>query len=203
MSQMETGARNQFDSEDIPPGSGSGLRRVLRAVRCRLRMALGRLRKHHGYQDERWNPLEITPDVLTATRVEDLPFPHHLFKCLYKARFEELMTRFEEPGRAGQEFIARLTLEEASRCPYHQVDWPTIARLSIAVLARIQEGQRRDLAIREISRRFHLTNRDQAELLSLFIDPISWGFGSPQLSNGQHRVCAMKKAGAEFCIVER
>lgn len=59
------------------------------------------------------------------------------------------------------------------------------------------------MTLKDISRRFNLTDRDQAELLSLFVDPIVWGFDAPQLSNGQHRVCALKKASVALCIVER
>jgi hypothetical protein len=76
-------------------------------------------------------------------------------------------------------------------------------RTQLAVLARMQEGQHRDKALKEISRRFKLTDRDQSELFCLFADPIHWGFGADKLGNGQHRVCALKMAGAKFCIVER
>ncbi len=178
--------------------------RVLRILRWRLGLVVSRLRQRHEYQDERWDPLEITPATLTTVRVEDLPVPHHLFKCLHQDRFDEMLGRHrDEPGRAYSEFLAGLDPEQVARCPYHQADWQKVAALSVAVLARVQEGQRRDKALEQISRRFKLTDRDQIELFFLFADPIHWGFGADQLGNGQHRVCALRMAGAEFCIVER
>jgi hypothetical protein len=86
---------------------------------------------------------------------------------------------------------------------YHQADWRKVAALSVAVLARMQEGQRRGKALKAIASRFQLSDLDQLELLCLFADPIHWGFGAAGLDNGQHRVCALKKAGAELCVVER
>ena len=189
---------------DLKPRTLTGVTRLTRQLRWRLQLALSRLRRLHEYQDERWNPLEITPEVLTTVRVEDLPVPHHLFKCRYADRSGKLVERYQdEPGRAGNEFLTALTDEEAARCRYHQRDWSKIAALSVAVLARIQEGQQRDKAISAISRRFKLSDKDELELLCLFADPICWGLGAHELSNGQHRVCALKKSGAEFCIVER
>jgi hypothetical protein len=111
--------------------------------------------------------------VLTKVRVEDLPAPHHLFKCRYADRSGALIERYQDdPGRAGSEFLATLTEQEAARCRYHQADWRKVAPLSVAVLARMQEGQRRDKAIMAISRRFKLSDRDKSELHFLFADPI-------------------------------
>jgi hypothetical protein len=150
--------------------------------------------------------LEIMPEVLTTVRVEDLPVPQHLFRCRYADRSRELADRYEDeadPGRAGGEFLAMLTSEEAAQCPYHQVDWKTVAALSVAVLARIQEGQRQQRAIAAVSRRHELSVEDAWALGSLFWDPIHWSFTSDELGNGQHRVCALKRSDAEFCVVER
>jgi hypothetical protein len=181
-----------------------GARRILRTLKWRLQLVVSRLRPGHEYQDERWDPLDIIPAVLTAVRVEDLPVPHHLFKCRYAYRSRELIERYQDdPGRAGKEFLATLTDQEAARCPYHQTDWRNVAALSVAVLARVQEGQRQDKAIKAIALRFNLKDRGEVELFSLFADPIHWGFGTDELGNGQHRVCALKKADAEFCIVAR
>lgn len=168
------------------------------------------MRRHyrHEYQDERWDPLEIAPDLLTTVRVSEIPMPHLLFKCLYAQRSLELVERYKDsyegdPGRAGREFLARLTDEEASRCSYHRADWRTVAALSVAVLARLQEGQARDKAIATLARRFSLSAEDQSALRWLFWDPIHWGFEAEELANGQHRVCALKRAGVEYCVVER
>lgn len=196
--------KNGPSEADSKPRHHTIARRTRHRLKWQLRLAVSRLRRRHDYQDERWNPLEITPRVLTTVRVEDLPVPHHLFKCRYADRSGELIELYEDdPARAGKEFLASLTDEEAARCGYHQADWRKIASLSVAVLARMQEGQQREKAIKAISRRFKLSHRDELELLILFADPISWGFDTDELGNGQHRVCALKKAGAEFCIVER
>lgn len=175
---------------------------------ARLRFAVSRRRLRHEYQDERWGPLEILPDVLTTVRVADLPAPHHLFKCLYADRSGELVERYEDsnetdPGRAGRQFLSTLTVEEAARCPYHRADWQTVGALSVAVLARIQDGLRREKALAAISRRHGLGEEDESALRGLFWDPIHWGFGADGLDNGQHRVCALKMSGAELCVVER
>lgn len=193
-----------FKAHDAEPRDVSILGRALNRVGWRLRLLLWRLRRRHQYQDERWDPMEITPDVLTPVRVEELPAPHHLFKCRYADRSRNLIERHEhDPGQAGREFLATLTDEEAALCQYHQADWKRIAALSVAVLARMQEGQRRDKALRVIARRYGLNHRDELELMFLFADPIHWGFGTDELQNGQHRVCALKKASVEFCVVER
>jgi hypothetical protein len=47
-----------------------------------------------------------------------------------------------------------------------------------------------------------LSAADGRALLSLFTDPIIWTPGSLMLINGQHRTCALREAGAEFCAVD-
>ena len=169
----------------------------------RLRLWRGRLQRPR-YQDDEWDPLEFGTHVLTTVSVADIPAPVHLFKCPHEERLGQLHELDKETRcRAWDEFATGLTDEDLARCEYHQADWQKVAALSVAVLARMQAGQRRGKALRVICRKYLLEDRDQLALCFLFHDPISWGFGAPELANGQHRVCALKMSRADLCVVER
>jgi hypothetical protein len=181
------------------------MRRLLAMSRLgwRLRLFLqGQRRRRH--EDEEWDPLRFSPSVLTTVKVADVPPPHHLFKCPHEERLGQLSDLEGEVHRqAWGVFAASLTSDDLRRCGYHDADWRKIAALSIVVLARIQDGQRCHAALRRIRRRYELSEEDGRALWSLFTDPIIWSFDSPELANGQHRVCALKLAWADLCIVIR
>lgn len=72
---------------------------------------------------------------------------------------------------------------------------------SVAVLEAIgPQGSREDM--RAACAEQELSPADGRALLSLFADPIIWHPRSPTLTNGQHRTCALRAAGAEFCALD-
>lgn len=43
---------------------------------------------------------------------------------------------------------------------------------------------------------------DMKGLLSMFVFPIDWTPGAQSVTNGQHRSCALRAAGAQRCVVD-
>lgn len=87
-----------------------------------------------------------------------------------------------------------LTPAELAKCKYHATDWVTAAEVAVGVL----EGRE---TMDEAIERLGDTTREAEGVWSLLSREPVWLDG-PQLGNGQHRVCAMKLAGAKRCPVE-
>ncbi|MEU0110645.1 hypothetical protein ABZ313_35515 [Streptomyces sp. NPDC006251] len=125
-----------------------------------------------------------------------LPWPHGLFKCAYAERGKRIARTYPGGRRADQtahaELFAELTEEEFAACPYHQGDWQAIAEAVLAH-AEVDEDEEPERA-RELYAMEHLSPRDRQWAQRLVSDHIWWEEGSDSLTNGQHRLCAMRAA---------
>ncbi|MDH6522072.1 hypothetical protein [Streptomyces sp. SAI-090] len=125
-----------------------------------------------------------------------LPWPHGLFKCKYAERGKHIARTYPGGRRADQtahaELFAELGDEEFAACPYHQGDWPAIAEAVLA-FAEVDEDEEPERAS-ELYAMEHLSPRDRQWARRMLSDHIWWEEGAASLTNGQHRVCAMRQA---------
>ncbi|OIK08216.1 hypothetical protein BIV23_00265 [Streptomyces monashensis] len=126
-----------------------------------------------------------------------LPWPHGLFKCEYAERGKRIAGTYpggrREDQTAHAELFAELGEEEFAACPYHQGDWPAIAEAVLAH-AEVDEDEEPERAARLYAME-HLSPRDREWAQRMVSDHIWWNEGSDSLTNGQHRLCAMRAGG--------
>jgi hypothetical protein len=133
--------------------------------------------------------------------VADLPLAHLPSSCAHFGRFMELeIAHSDEPESVVRALWHQsLTPEDYAACEYHQADWLAIADASIAVLESVADSKR-DLVVACADQA--LPSDDLYWLMSLFADPIMWRRGGDGVENGQHRVCALRAAGAASVAVD-
>lgn len=151
-------------------------------------------------------PERLPGQYMRAVPVAALPFTHGPFRCPHEKRFHKIAdlykgTDTEDMPVVGAHWFLTLSAEDFGGCEYHERDWARIASASVAVLEAIgPQGSREH--IRAACAEQELSPADGRTLLRLFADPIIWHPGSLTLTNGQHRTCALRAAGAEFCAVD-
>jgi hypothetical protein len=139
--------------------------------------------------DEDWRIVEV------AT----LPWPRCLFRCPLHSALQgdiKFMKDLHEAQAATRRLSLSLSGDEVAKCPYHRPDWRLAADTAVALLERTGglTVEIADQAVRSIE----MDDETAWALISLVADPILWG-GGDEVANGQHRVCAMKLAGASRC----
>ncbi len=142
-------------------------------------------------------------DDMQVVAVADLPWPHSPSECAHADRFNAIRELYDESfdGHipAGAHFFLSLNEDALATCRYHQHDWIAIAATSVELLEAL--GPTSDF--KEVAQRAAKligAAADREQLVSLFSDPIKWTPGASTIANGQHRTCALKAAGAEFCV---
>ena len=126
---------------------------------------------------------------------------------------EEELSRTEGnwlPGRqrASAEAIAgfrrrfdeSLDASDLAACPYHRANWLVVAVVACAFVADADAEWSQDELDRR-AQRAALSAQDHRVLGSLFSEPINWAPGETELTNGQHRSCALRHSGAAQCPV--
>ncbi len=133
--------------------------------------------------------------------VADLPLAHLPSSCAHYDRFADLeVAHSAEPEAALRRLWHQsLTAEDCAACEYHQADWLAIAAASVAVLESAA-ASKRDLVATCADQA--LPPEDLFWLMSLFEHPIMWRRGADGVENGQHRVCALRAAGAPSVAVD-
>jgi hypothetical protein len=144
----------------------------------------------HGVEGIRVVPLSV------------LPWPHNLSECAYAGRVGGIARTYPDVGGADQvahaELFTRLTPADMAACPYHQADWAAIAAAAVQLAGEDSLETARDRAESWPG----MSEGDRRGLVSLFWEPVSWDDGDDGLTNGQHRLCALRAAGAAACPVE-
>lgn len=128
-----------------------------------------------------------------------LPWPHHQSNCPLGALADEHQNAVPDEHAAH----AAAALPPAgqrirSSCAYHQPDWPRLVRMLEESLATAGDDLPDGSAHPEYDQ---LSPDDQEWLRALVADPIRYDDGSDSLTNGQHRLCAMRFAGVQRCPV--
>ncbi|MER5226419.1 hypothetical protein [Streptomyces flaveus] len=140
--------------------------------------------------------LRGTVDVHPVAAAE-LPWPHGLFKCEYATRWKRLKATYPEAEQGLQvaraELFASLSEDDFAACPYHQADWQAIARTALDIAAAHGAGD--EETAERLATLQHLDETDRPWAHDLLHDHIHWDSGDTALTNGQHRLCAMRAAG--------
>jgi hypothetical protein len=148
-------------------------------------------------------PERLPGEHLQAVPVSALPFPHGPFRCPHKQRFSEIGRFYEDASGTvvGAHWYLTLTSDDFAACSFHACDWLRVANASVDVLESLSADATYDDLIAACSAQ-GLPKAEAEGLHSLFAHPIDWTPGSPTLTNGQHRSCALRAAGAERCVVD-
>lgn len=152
---------------------------------------------------------EAEPGMLAEMEivaVADLPWAHLPSKCDNFPDFETIRALYDE-GRegevpAGAHFFLGLDPDRLAACHYHDHDWRAIAEAAVELFTQIVplvQVEAHD--IRREASRLLPEGPDRDELTFLFFDPIIWSPEAPSVTNGQHRICALKAADAPECPV--
>ncbi|HUR03169.1 MAG TPA: hypothetical protein VM347_11555 [Nonomuraea sp.] len=138
--------------------------------------------------------------------LSSLPWPHGLFKCAHAPADERLARgypRDKNSDSASQaahaELFTQLSAHDFAACPYHQANWPLIGEIARRAVAGPERDWRDALTPADTAR---LTPQDEHWLDSFEIDPIAWDDGHDSITNGQHRLCALRAAGVLICPVD-
>lgn len=141
---------------------------------------------------------------MQAVTVDELPWAHDPFKCDHAARFHEVRKGYphdvEYDTLAGRRFFLGLHAEHFASCSYHARDWAAIADASIVLLGQLTPTSTFHDVL-DVATGLLPEGPDRVQLWGLFFHPIRWFPGSEQVSNGQHRTCALRAAGAARCAV--
>jgi hypothetical protein len=141
---------------------------------------------------------------MEAVAVAGLPWAHLPSKCAHFQDFEAIRTLYDESREGevptGAHFFLGLSSERLAACHYHRNDWKAIAAASVELFKRLGPHADDDDVRREAACLLP-EGSDRNELIFLFFDPIIWSPGAPSITNGQHRTCALKAAGAPECVV--
>jgi len=144
-------------------------------------------------------------DGVSAVRpvaTSELPWPHDMFRCPHRARGHALAATYPAPTSddgpdpvqvAHAELFTRLRPDDFAACPYHQGDWPAI----ITAVTAIAAAEERDEDNLDTRPRIldQLNPHDRHWASQLLADHLWWDQGDTHLTNGQHRLCALRAAG--------
>lgn len=143
-------------------------------------------------------------DGIRTVPLAALPWPHRQFTCEHRERIRAIAKTYpdDDPagGHTGQtataEAFDELTAADFAACHYHRAGWANIGAIALEV---VESGSE---ALEKIEGDERLGDEDRVWLASLFTDPICWDDGGGSLTNGQHRLCALRAAGVPACPVE-
>lgn len=129
-----------------------------------------------------------------------LPWPHHQADCPLGELAEHYRDRVPDThGAHAAAFLSRPGRTIRATCPYHQPDWPRLVRILDETAAAATDERPQVAAHPEYEQ---LSAAEQAWLDFLVHDPIKYDDGSTALTNGQHRLCALRAAGITHCPVK-
>ena len=144
-------------------------------------------------------------DDLAVVAVADLPWTHNPSRCPHLDRFRTIESLYPEeqwtPPVVGAQWFLTLSEQDLEQCDHHSPDWLTVAAASVEIFEGLDATATLDTIPELVTAR--LGNTPEAErCLSLFYEPITWRHCHTRVGDGQHRICALKAAGAPFCVVD-
>jgi hypothetical protein len=133
---------------------------------------------------------DIPRAPFVAVPVNAFPYAHAPFRC--DAHLPSDPHRHQRPGVIG----------DPTHCGYHRsVDWLKLADRSVAALE--QAGSRASFdALVAACDWGELSGGESQWLYWLFADPITWRPGAERVTNGQHRLCGLRAAGARRVVAD-
>lgn len=137
-----------------------------------------------------------------AVPVSAFPFPHDPFRCPHHHRFCQFAEHSNEPEPVlGARWHLSLTSADLAACEFHAGDWHAVGAASIAVLDAAGPRATLDDLLSACEHQ-QLGDIERLWLFLLFEDPIAWIPSETEVTNGQHRLCALRAAGAKFVAAD-
>lgn len=130
-----------------------------------------------------------------------MPWPHSQSDCPLGELAEQYRDRVPDShGAHAAAFLSRPGRQIQTECPYHQADWPRLVRMLEESRAAAADDEPPPVGSHP---EFDLLCPPEQEWLkALATDPIKYSDGDDALTNGQHRLCALRAAGLTRCSVE-
>jgi hypothetical protein len=138
-------------------------------------------------------------DRLRVVPLSALPWPHFQSECPLR----EIVERENRVVPNHQAAHAAAFLSSGGRramasCKYHQCDWVRLVRI---LRETLDQANGNDVDPKTHPEYGQLSRNEQRGLLTLVDAPIDWSDGDEELTNGQHRLCALRAVGIEACPV--
>ncbi|MGK3203164.1 hypothetical protein [Amycolatopsis sp. MEPSY49] len=128
-----------------------------------------------------------------------LPWPHNQSNCRLGPLAGTLRTAVIDAQTAhAAAFLSQDGRTAMESCRYHQPDWPRLVGILVDILGSAGAGEPQPRQHPDYRR---LSAEDQQWLGSLLEEPIDWDDRDQSLTNGQHRVCALRAARVQPCPV--
>lgn len=141
---------------------------------------------------------------MRVVRVNELPWPWNPFRCQWRDRFAALIADRDlgdtERATLFQEMATSLSPKEIKSCRFHDADWSVAADVAVDIFRQGMSPDTADLGALVQAVGGGAVETDAVR--SFWMDPITWSPGSPFVGNGQHRICALKLAGAPAALAE-
>jgi hypothetical protein len=128
-----------------------------------------------------------------------LPWPHIQFKCrMGHIVDEERIATPDIQAAHAAAFLSRRGRKVMASCPYHQPDWRRLVRI-LQETAKATSNS--DPHIEGHPEYALLSNDEKRWLCSLVTGPIVCEDQDDLLTDGQHRLCALRAAGVTQCLI--
>lgn len=176
----------------------------------------------HLYTDPHDVPVQhfrTDPDDYALVPLSELPFGHTMHRCGHAKRFETDLAAIQrrnkvlrlvgrklrpdtEQAEAGRRLTVSVINGDVGPCHQHPtgVDWAKVNVHAEQIRTSTQPWTRQSVE-NAVDRAVGLTLQEQDLLRKLFVDPIRWDQGLPQVAGGQHRLCGYRVAGATHAFV--
>lgn len=142
---------------------------------------------------------------LRVIAVADLPWPHNPSCCKWSERFEQVEAVYPSSGHpdpaVGAHWFLTLTDDDLAACRYHQADWHRIAEVSVEVFRSLANDATLEDALAAVEAELG-DSPERRWCSSLFLHPIVCRPKDRNVTNGQHRACALRASGAPVCVVD-
>lgn len=137
-------------------------------------------------------------DGMRTVPLSALPWPHSQSSCLmYRIVDAHRHTVPDEQAAHAAAFLSPEGQQVMASCQYHQTDWPRLARILQESLDQTDDTPK----LAEHPEYHRLSHEEKEGLHSLAEVPIDWSDRDQRLTNGQHRLCALRAAGVLQCPV--
>lgn len=145
---------------------------------------------------------EYEPTKFAVARVCTLPWPGGSMKCELKACFAEIAgSTTTTHAQRQQQFAAvwqKMTPDQFAVCSRHRVDWVLPARLAVQILRDPSRHLHTD-EFKALAKQHGGGDKLRGQIATFYVEPIR--VAAAELSDGQHRVCAMRQQQVAEVVV--
>ncbi|MGH3784525.1 MAG: hypothetical protein ACRDRO_28880 [Pseudonocardiaceae bacterium] len=128
-----------------------------------------------------------------------LPWPHFQSECTLREIVErERRVVPDDQAAHAAAFLSDSGRRAMASCKYHKPDWARRVRI---LWDTPDQANGNDVDPKTHPEYGQLSRNEQLWLLTLVDEPIEWSDRSEMLTNGQHRLCALRAAGIQACPV--